>query len=1317
MILPILFEFATVAGDPISQQIKWLRERGGFFSDKISHNGTLFANAPIQKGEEIMIIPTSIIITGGPEEDMCITARNILKEYNLGEESTHAPYIRYVFESFPHDQHPLAWSNAAANLFASIVGQDLEPQNLTEFLFENRCSVAEGDLDKEALAAAYRIVVSRGWEDILVPVFDLLDHRNGKYHNVDQKNSVHNSQDISVIAIRDISEGEMLYYSYNECNDVDCQGNSHAYVTPLIFADYGFVEQYPRRFNFATHDEEEHKIFEIDIDDHGVLQLNWISDPINVQEKNWFRGNLHRLYHMETKILQEGDKLVEHEKNLILEYYQAMVIALEVVISWETPRAIHDPKCPFDESHQDQTCHDITKERVYTDGLNDIAEPLNYQTIICKDYALGNGRVDSVDMEMTSQYQPIQFSTFIDDETGKKDTCLYLQDWIQTCTSFRPHYHEWLIHYPSSFLKEVNRVLFIGGGDNMALHEVLKYPTLELVVGLELDQQVVRSSFKYMRTQPHFDVDVVQWWFGDASKSLQILPEHYYGTFDLVAVDLHTYVIESIMVTKEHNIIDFAMLLLKPEGILTQNEDFVQRINDDFARYTVDLEFNDLPVLCQQSITIGSNQIDFSNAKRFDHGVDTIVYDTNAAGDLHAWWNYRHIANPRTKRTNMVKNQSSGNISMIDDEGGVVLVLEVEKVSQEASSSPSMSDIQDLIVRALVETNLTILSSSSYESESTFILLQEGYVTIRSFLDDSLGYYACDLYFWSGFDKQDAAKATLVTILGGQSSSFFRIVTTGMMPNSPKSLRIPADNDDSDYQFDAGLSRTETNLLETSSFQMILNKMPSMMRTSTEPTFAVICAIDIVSCRSLDFLQQTDGQTVIKLVLVKSCSNEDSLLRDTKCEKEVIAALNTQGKIDGIVIDPLVTLKMGQVLLEVFRSHKNREKILSSHYMILAPYAYSSGSWRKALMERFRTKLVIFNPTFHADISITDKETESTSSLNIFSTGNDRFYADLFDVIDNIVNTGKTSVRVNFVKGGILNYIPEFKPTRVATNSDYDSEAAQKQWYAQRPVGHQSVMQFEFERPHLTLQPGEKVLAKSEEDDEYTASWYMGKVLKDNGDHTYNIVLDTGEKQNGMHRHLIRKWEVEREVSVSDRVLVLYEEDQWYQGTVLDRLSDTEYRVHVHNGLADIFKMNKTHLIRRYEELLDVDDDARSLVSSNLLKGAMHQAMVRTNSDQQTGNVESDVYDGVEDGLVICLYWRKGSAILNWDGGRKLALNLATFGSIDVNHDLFRDVFLQSLQSPFLLSSHDHHPRGYGRVVNFKNDLSERPSINDQPSQ
>lgn len=123
--------------------------------------------------------------------------------------------------------------------------------------------------------------------------------------------------------------------------------------------------------------------------------------------------------------------------------------------------------------------------------------------------------------EFQSPYQEIVF--FINPEN--EDMCLELDNIVQICESYRPHYHEMVVHYTARFLDNIKRVLWVGGGDSMLLHEVLKYPSLELVVGLELDQKVTRKSFKYLGTQPHYDNEKVQWWYGDASKTLLMLPK------------------------------------------------------------------------------------------------------------------------------------------------------------------------------------------------------------------------------------------------------------------------------------------------------------------------------------------------------------------------------------------------------------------------------------------------------------------------------------------------------------------------------------------------------------------------------------------------------------------------------------------------------------------------------------------------------------------------------------------------------------------------------------------------------------------------
>ena len=178
---------------------------------------------------------------------------------------------------------------------------------------------------------------------------------------------------------------------------------------------------------------------------------------------------------------------------------------------------------------------------------------------------------------------------------------------LEACSSVRPHYHEIMVHYAAGFLDEVKRVIILGGGDNLLLHEVLKYESLELAVILELDQVVVRSAYQHFGAHPHWNDDRVKYYFGDAAKSLPMLPREYYGTFDLVFIDLQTWIIEML------GLMEISSNLLKSGGFIMRNEDGGFGTNEGFARHTVDLYIPNIPAWCAQGITMGSNDVDVFN--------------------------------------------------------------------------------------------------------------------------------------------------------------------------------------------------------------------------------------------------------------------------------------------------------------------------------------------------------------------------------------------------------------------------------------------------------------------------------------------------------------------------------------------------------------------------------------------------------------------------------------------------------------------------------------------------------------------------------
>jgi len=134
------------------------------------------------------------------------------------------------------------------------------------------------------------------------------------------------------------------------------------------------------------------------------------------------------------------------------------------------------------------------------------------------------------------------------------DTCLGLDGTVQICTNYRPHYQEMSIHYAARYVRNTQRVLLVGGGDSMLLYEILQYTSLQLAVGLELDQKIPRTSFQHFGTKPHWDNNKVEWWIGDATKSILMLPKEYFGSFNMAVVDL-SETVTFFTVTEELDIV------------------------------------------------------------------------------------------------------------------------------------------------------------------------------------------------------------------------------------------------------------------------------------------------------------------------------------------------------------------------------------------------------------------------------------------------------------------------------------------------------------------------------------------------------------------------------------------------------------------------------------------------------------------------------------------------------------------------------------------------------------------------------------------
>jgi spermidine synthase len=83
-------------------------------------------------------------------------------------------------------------------------------------------------------------------------------------------------------------------------------------------------------------------------------------------------------------------------------------------------------------------------------------------------------------------------------ETKEFGNMLVLDDMVMTTQKDEFVYHEMIVHVPLFTHPNPQKVLVVGGGDGGTIREVLKHPSVEKVVQVEIDDKVVEYSKKYL---------------------------------------------------------------------------------------------------------------------------------------------------------------------------------------------------------------------------------------------------------------------------------------------------------------------------------------------------------------------------------------------------------------------------------------------------------------------------------------------------------------------------------------------------------------------------------------------------------------------------------------------------------------------------------------------------------------------------------------------------------------------------------------------------------------------------------------------------
>lgn len=104
---------------------------------------------------------------------------------------------------------------------------------------------------------------------------------------------------------------------------------------------------------------------------------------------------------------------------------------------------------------------------------------------------------DPIVHKETSKYQHLVLTE--NNSTG--DVRLYINGNTQFSSLDEKRYHDFLVHPVMSLIPDAKNILILGGGDGMALREVLKYKTIESITLVDLDPGMIKlaSQNKYMR--------------------------------------------------------------------------------------------------------------------------------------------------------------------------------------------------------------------------------------------------------------------------------------------------------------------------------------------------------------------------------------------------------------------------------------------------------------------------------------------------------------------------------------------------------------------------------------------------------------------------------------------------------------------------------------------------------------------------------------------------------------------------------------------------------------------------------------------------
>ena len=1036
-----------------SRVVEWILLNGGHLNPKQevryigcevpSSNGYgVFAVEDIDEGEILTRIPNNLVISN-TNDDYCA----LLGEFPEVEddESSFTPYIDHIFslEAFM----PLElWDFPGIRMLFKIVGLNLPPTECTQYfkdmLIEFVVEKCEIEMNPPAVIYFINLMDQMFGDNLmLVPFADFYNHRRGKWSNVNHP-IIDDDGTVTFIASKPIKAGDQLYLDI---------GKKHDFSTPEYFLMTGSIEDYPQKWIIG--ENLKFIVDRLDIEPQAT-NIEWLSPPPSFHDILFLEKELERLKKLskENEIMKIKDDICDVELDRAWQYYDALLVAINgalkasnksVSTSWEQDQ-IYVQSHDIDYSVIDSSC-------VLQNGLLDRSDIIDY---------------------IESPYQELTFFQI----KGRNELCFSLDDLVHTCASFRPSMHEVYVHYPIAYLKSLRRVVFLGGGDSMVLHEILKYSSVEYILGIELDQEVTRKSFEHFHTQPHFDDQRVHWIYGDATKALKVIPKDYFESFDLVIADL-TQDVMNLPVSGTINLLNVASLLTKKDGIFIVNDNMMDSLGNVF-KYTMELHFENHPIYCQQVFILGSHENNLTKpnfqlmqeSKVVNKFYNPLMNPKDHYAPIYSYYENSSLGYSKLECSPFFKNEINNGGAL---QYGLVTIFDIENSSL---STLSIEQI-DWEIRALAEslgmTGITSASHSFDNDDNTFniIILDQGYIMIHTLR--KFRYSAIDVNIWDKLEVIDELKNDIFeladTSKSGPISQFSILVGNNFVSDTSVKENDILDGIDCIPEFSH-----ESKELSSDEASRILIEESSILVDDEDGISVILCGdINAGCCNYLDSLGSYTNYTVV--IGTSSAINEECtsgqtttngikkvFLHEQTLEDALQMLVVEEMKISFLYIDPNISPKLMYSIEKIIVQKAIKDSIFASNFVVAMARNESLNNEMRHLLRRLRTIGEDFGTLVNTMIDYADGRVE----IGVFACGKNTTSSLLHDYFATIKSKYGY---YHFTDTKFKSNIPEY-PVAIDYDlykysvQDYDIQPGYDQFSNQQQLGAQVLLKVELKK-------------------------------------------------------------------------------------------------------------------------------------------------------------------------------------------------------------------------------------------------------------